>query len=92
MQRTLIIFKPDCVQRRLVGPILSRLDTHRNPKGVEHLRQTGVTRAPAGRIVRGDIVAVADQNHPRNLRSPERVVNEMLTETVVARFPGRFRG
>ena len=26
MQRTLIIFKPDCVQRRLVGPILSRFE------------------------------------------------------------------
>jgi nucleoside-diphosphate kinase len=26
MQRTLIIFKPDCVQRRLVGEILSRFE------------------------------------------------------------------
>jgi nucleoside-diphosphate kinase len=26
MQRTLIIFKPDCVQRRLVGPILTRFE------------------------------------------------------------------
>ena len=26
MQRTLIIFKPDCVQRRLVGQILARLE------------------------------------------------------------------
>ena len=26
MQRTLIIFKPDCVQRRLVGPILARFE------------------------------------------------------------------
>ena len=26
MQRTLIIFKPDCVQRRLVGPILQRFE------------------------------------------------------------------
>jgi nucleoside-diphosphate kinase len=26
MQRTLVIFKPDCVQRRLVGPILQRLE------------------------------------------------------------------
>ena len=26
MQRTLIIFKPDCVQRRLVGAILQRFD------------------------------------------------------------------
>lgn len=26
MQRTLIIFKPDCVQRRLVGTILSRFE------------------------------------------------------------------
>jgi nucleoside-diphosphate kinase len=25
-QRTLIIFKPDCVQRRLVGPILARFE------------------------------------------------------------------
>ncbi len=27
MQRTLIIFKPDCVQRRLVGTILARFET-----------------------------------------------------------------
>src|SRR5271168_4024890 len=27
MQRTLIIFKPDCVQRRLVGTILERFET-----------------------------------------------------------------
>jgi nucleoside-diphosphate kinase len=27
MQRTLIIFKPDCVQRRLVGAILARFET-----------------------------------------------------------------
>ena len=27
MQRTLIILKPDCVQRRLVGPILSRFES-----------------------------------------------------------------
>ena len=27
MQRTLIIFKPDCVQRRLVGEILRRFET-----------------------------------------------------------------
>ncbi len=27
MQRTLIIFKPDCVQRRLVGAILQRFET-----------------------------------------------------------------
>ena len=27
MQRTLIIFKPDCVQRRLVGKILQRFET-----------------------------------------------------------------
>lgn len=27
MQRTLIIFKPDCVQRRLVGQILARFET-----------------------------------------------------------------
>ena len=27
MQRTLIIFKPDCVQRRLVGTILQRFDS-----------------------------------------------------------------
>jgi len=27
MQRTLIILKPDCVQRRLVGPILTRFET-----------------------------------------------------------------
>ena len=27
MQRTLIIFKPDCVQRRLVGPILARFES-----------------------------------------------------------------
>ncbi len=27
MQRTLIIFKPDCVQRRLVGAILNRFET-----------------------------------------------------------------
>jgi nucleoside-diphosphate kinase len=27
MQRTLIIFKPDCVQRRLVGAILERFET-----------------------------------------------------------------
>jgi nucleoside-diphosphate kinase len=27
MQRTLIIFKPDCVQRRLVGSILERFET-----------------------------------------------------------------
>ncbi len=27
MQRTLIIFKPDCVQRRLVGSILQRFET-----------------------------------------------------------------
>lgn len=27
MQRTLIIFKPDCVHRRLVGEILSRFET-----------------------------------------------------------------
>ena len=27
MQRTLIIFKPDCVQRRLVGEILRRVET-----------------------------------------------------------------
>jgi nucleoside-diphosphate kinase len=26
MQHTLIIFKPDCVQRRLVGPILARFE------------------------------------------------------------------
>jgi nucleoside-diphosphate kinase len=26
MQRTLVIFKPDCVQRRLVGPILARFE------------------------------------------------------------------
>jgi len=26
MQRTLVIFKPDCLQRRLVGPILSRFE------------------------------------------------------------------
>ena len=26
MQRTLIIFKPDCVQRRLVGTILQRFE------------------------------------------------------------------
>jgi nucleoside-diphosphate kinase len=26
MQRTLVIFKPDCVQRRLVGPILGRFE------------------------------------------------------------------
>jgi nucleoside-diphosphate kinase len=26
MQRTLIIFKPDCLQRRLVGPILTRFE------------------------------------------------------------------
>jgi nucleoside-diphosphate kinase len=26
MQRSLIIFKPDCVQRRLVGPILGRFE------------------------------------------------------------------
>src|ERR1700730_17633869 len=26
MQRTLIIFKPDCVQRRLVGSILARFE------------------------------------------------------------------
>ena len=26
MQRTLIIFKPDCVQRRLVGQILQRFE------------------------------------------------------------------
>ena len=26
MQRTLIIFKPDCVQRRLVGEILGRFE------------------------------------------------------------------
>jgi nucleoside-diphosphate kinase len=27
MQRTLVIFKPDCVQRRLVGTILARFDS-----------------------------------------------------------------
>jgi nucleoside-diphosphate kinase len=27
MQRTLIIFKPDCVQRRLIGTILERFET-----------------------------------------------------------------
>lgn len=27
MQRSLIIFKPDCVQRRLVGPILQRFES-----------------------------------------------------------------
>jgi nucleoside-diphosphate kinase len=27
IQHTLIIFKPDCVQRRLVGPILERFET-----------------------------------------------------------------
>lgn len=27
MQRTLIIFKPDCVQRRLVGQILQRFES-----------------------------------------------------------------
>ena len=27
MQRTLVIFKPDCVQRRLVGSILARFET-----------------------------------------------------------------
>lgn len=27
MQRTLIIFKPDCVHRRLVGPILARFES-----------------------------------------------------------------
>ena len=26
MQRTLVLLKPDCVQRRLVGPIISRLE------------------------------------------------------------------
>ena len=26
LQRTLVIFKPDCVQRRLVGPILQRFE------------------------------------------------------------------
>ena len=27
MQKTLIIFKPDCVQRRLVGQILARFES-----------------------------------------------------------------
>lgn len=27
MERTLVLLKPDCVQRRLIGPILSRFET-----------------------------------------------------------------
>ena len=41
-QRTLIIFKPDCVQRRLVGPILQRFEA----KG---LRLVGLKLLQAGR-------------------------------------------
>jgi nucleoside-diphosphate kinase len=45
MQRTLIIFKPDCVQRRLVGAILQRFET----KGlrIAAMKLIGVDRALA---------------------------------------------
>ena len=41
MERTLIIFKPDCVQRRLVGRILSRFeDKGLNPIALKLIRIT----------------------------------------------------
>lgn len=41
MERTLIIFKPDCVQRRLVGRVLSRFeDKGLNPIALKMIRIT----------------------------------------------------
>ncbi len=56
MQRTLIIFKPDCVQRRLVGAILQRFET----KGL---------RVAALKLIRVDR-ALAEKHYAEHLGKP----------------------
>src|ERR1700760_1720481 len=102
MQRTLIIFKPDCVQRRLVGAILQRFET----KGL---------RIAALKLIRVDR-ALGEKHYAEHkgkpffeglidfitaapvvvgvLEGPEAitVVRTMLGATSAAAAPGTIRG
>src|SRR5215470_1756313 len=62
MQRTLIIFKPDCVQRRLVGAILQRCEAKGLRLAARKLlgATSGVVAAPG--TIRGDF-SISKQNN-----------------------------
>jgi nucleoside-diphosphate kinase len=72
MQRTLIIFKPDCVQRRLVGAILQRCEA----KGL---------RIAALKLIRVDR-ALAERHYAEHQGKPffEGLIGFITSEPVIA--------